>query len=104
MAYQPLSTSSKNPSQAIYLYTPPLRHDPVNGNLKNNINMFAHWAVCIQGVCYELTGKHEGYQWKLEQDWRKTRQLQDQQPEHVGYMTMPYTPAIIHKVGEYQRP
>lgn len=100
MVYQPLSTSSKDSSQAIYLYTPPLRHDPVNGNLKKNIDIFAHWAVCIQGVCYELTGEREGYRSRPEQDWRRMRHLQDQEPTHVGYMTMPYTPEEIDKVGE----
>ncbi len=70
--------------------------------------MISHWAVCIQGVCYELGvgDKKKGeppflYRPIPEQEWRYSRQVMNgEQPEYVGEMTMPYTPEDIHKVGE----
>ncbi|KAF2469612.1 uncharacterized protein BDR25DRAFT_304344 [Lindgomyces ingoldianus] len=103
MAYRPLSAFSKDSSQAIYLYTTPLRGDFVNGSRKKPIDIFAHWAVCIQGICYELRGgdKKKGepkflYKSISEQEWRETRQYKDrEEPKHVGYMIRPYTPEVI---------
>ncbi len=112
MAYQPWSTVSKDPSQAIYLYTAPLRNDIINGSRKKLIDIFAHWAVCIQGVCYELRGgiKKNGepkflYKPTPEQEWRNTRKYEGREDaKHVGYMTAPYPPWVIHEVGKSRRP
>lgn len=107
MAYQPLNTFSNKHPQAIYLYTTPLKNDFVNGSRKKPINIFAHWAVCIQGICYELRAgdKKKGEQKFLykpmpEQEWRDTRKYENREPQYVGYMTRPYTPWEIDLVGE----
>lgn len=103
MAYQSLSTFSRDSSQAIYLYTAPLRYDFLRRKKPGNI--FAHWAVCIQSVCYELRAgdKKNGepkflYKSIREQEWRKSRQYEGE-PKHVGNMIMPYTPEVINEVG-----
>ena len=113
MADQPLNTFSKDSSQAIYLYTTALQDDFVNGSPKKPIDKFAHWAVCFQGVCiqgvyYELRrgDKKKGepkflYEPIPEQEWRKTRGYANrEEPILVGYMNRPYTPHVIHEVGE----
>lgn len=108
MADRPLNTFSKDFSQAIYLYTTAMKGDFLNGSLKKPIDIFAHWAVCIQGVCYELRGgdKKKGepkflYKPIPEQEWRKTRgYVNREEPTLVGYMNRPYGPNVIHEVGE----
>ncbi len=102
-----VSTSCTVPSQAIYLYTAPLHNDYcVNGRLKKTIDIIAHWAVCIQGVCYEVrrADKSKGerdhlYQSIPEQEWIKKRNPR-QERKHVGYMAMPFEPWLIDYVGE----
>ena len=103
-----LTTFSDDDPQAIYLYTAPLRHDFLNSKFKKPIGMFAHWAICIQGVCYEVTqgDKKKGepkylYKWTPEQEWRESRPYKDRVTrEHVGMMTKPYTPEKIDEIGE----
>jgi hypothetical protein len=92
-------------SQAIYLYTVPLK------NLKVPIDVFGHWAVCIQGNCYEIIKGEKGYKKRGEQkfhynlvpelEWiNKKGHGKAKGPVHVGYMTVPYTKETIHQVGE----
>lgn len=111
MTYPRLTTSRPDYSpQAIYLYVVPLRNDIFNGSLKKPISVAAHWAVCIQGICYELRARDEKkepneakylYKWTHEKEWRDTRHVKDdERPEHLGYMTRPYKPNQVHDVGE----
>ncbi|KAI9886618.1 MAG: hypothetical protein M1823_001597 [Watsoniomyces obsoletus] len=108
MAYYPSTTVSRDPSQAIYLYIVPLRNDFLNGSLKKPIKLFSHWAICIQGMCYELragvTKKGEPtflYTSTPEQEWRQTRGYAGQEIKLVGYMAKPYPSWVIHQVASH---
>lgn len=111
MTYPLLTTSRPDYSpQAIYLYVVPLRNDIFNGSLKKPISVAAHWAVCIQGICYELRARDENkepneakylYKWTYEKEWRDTRHVKDDEGQvHLGYLTRPYEPKQVHDVGE----
>ncbi len=101
-----MSTSYADWSKAIYLYTIPLRGDRVNAVLK--IGFFSHWALCIQGLCYELRkgNKKKGepkflYVRSSEQDWREARDYDNPEgPKRVGSMTETYHPDVVDEVGE----
>ncbi len=55
MASQPCTHRARGYPKAIYLYTTPLRYQRNLFKLKKPIDVFAHWAICIQDRCYELT-------------------------------------------------
>jgi hypothetical protein len=100
--YQPVNTP-----HAIYLYTTALKNDPVNGSRKKPIDIFAHWAVCIQGICYELrAGNKKAGEPKFlyapvpEQRWREVRNYQNREPQFAGYTVQAYTQGEVHEVGK----
>lgn len=103
-----LTTFSDDDPQTIYLYTAPLRGDFVNNKFKKPIGIFAHWAVCIQGICYEVAqgDKKKGepkylYKSTPEREWIKSRPYADRLTRKlVGNMTKPYTRETIDKKGE----
>jgi hypothetical protein len=96
--------------QAIYLYVVPLRGDFLNGSLAKPFSVTAHMALCIQGICHEVRARDKKtepneanffYKWTYEQDWRKTRNVEDNEgPNHLGYMTHPYDTQKVYDVGE----
>ncbi|KAI1370822.1 hypothetical protein F4677DRAFT_451003 [Hypoxylon crocopeplum] len=53
MAYQPLYTYDQG--HPIYLYTTTLGYQSTYLKFKKPIDAIGHWAVCIQGQCYEVT-------------------------------------------------
>jgi hypothetical protein len=88
-------------SQAIYLYTPPLQGDFINGYFQ--LGIFSHWAVCIRERCYEVTKDDKSefvYKPTPEQEWRAKRQYDStKRPARLGYMAKPHSDNIVHTVG-----
>jgi hypothetical protein len=108
MTYQRLPTSSKDPSLGIYLYTAPLK---ALRKLKTNPDVFAHWAICIQGVCYEVRKARPNEPKKPKhlyaptplQAWLARKHEEGRTPEFfpepMGYMYKAYSQDVIHRVG-----
>ncbi|RYP13460.1 hypothetical protein DL765_006873 [Monosporascus sp. GIB2] len=77
MANHLFYAASEGHHKAIYLYTTPL--DNQKHMLKTHIEVFAHWAIYIEGRCYELTRNRDKNKKKIdpkyktnlsdEQDW-----------------------------------
>jgi hypothetical protein len=112
MAYQPSKISNEGRlKKAICLYTTPLQYQRDFFKLKKPIDVFAHWAICVQGRCYELTRNDDPYKTKKdpkylikdtdEQDWlrKKHDKGRDCKPKHAGYTQ--FSSEKIHEVGEY---
>ena len=114
MAYQRFNVSNEDSSNAIYLYTTPLRNQSRLLKLKKPRAMVAHWAVCIQGRCYELTRnttrtKNEAkYNIKFtdEQEWTRAKEEENRVCERAraGTMFMPYPRETIERLGESSSP
>jgi hypothetical protein len=110
MAYQPVDTSSDGHPKAIYLYTTPLNNQ--RRFLKKPIDIFAHWAICIDGHCYELTRngdrnknkKEPKYIMKAldEQEWisKKKDEQRGLEKQLAGYTL--FSTKRVHYVGEYR--
>ncbi len=87
IAYQPVNTSSEGFTKAIYLYTTPLNNQ--KRLLRKPIDIFAHWAICIDGRCYELT-RNDARNKKKKEPKYIMRSLEEQewiflkQSEHRG--------------------
>jgi hypothetical protein len=111
MAYQPMNTYNMNSPQAIYLYTTPLNHDFINGSFKKPINLFAHWAICIDNTCYELRagdkkkGEKEKFLYKSVpvEVWIRNRNYTGQ-PKPVGHLSGQYSSRVIDLVGKCNSP
>lgn len=113
MAYQSLNGSSKESPTAIYLYTTPLRKSgPLK--LKKPADIFAHWAICIQGRCYELvrnttrTKDEPEYnvRFSSEQEWEQRKEDEHRvlRKRYAGKLSMPYPRETIEEVGAYNSP
>jgi hypothetical protein len=115
MAYQPLNGSSEDACKAIYLYTTPLKKHSHVWKLKKPRDIFAHWAICIQGRCYELTinadrtkkTKNEPkYKVKStdEQQWKQMKEKDGRECKrtHAANMSKLYPKATIEIVGAYK--
>jgi hypothetical protein len=107
MAYQPLNIFNKDPSLAITLYTAPLNNQ--KKIFKEPVDIFAHWAICIRGICYELRrgikeNNEPKYVYKpiAEQDWIKMKidQKRYPRPAYPGHMCRPYSSETINEVGK----
>jgi hypothetical protein len=109
IAYHPADTSSEFYTKAIYLYTTPLNNQ--KKLLKKPIDIFAHWAICIDGQFYELTRnptrdkkkKEPKYIMRSlgEQEWVSLKQLENRGCERqlAGYTS--FSTEQIYYVGEY---
>lgn len=95
--------------QPIYLYTTPLRSHKKLG-VKKGRDIFGHWAICIEGYCFELAGrteeeKREGHdRFKInclpEQQWKDGRELGDEvTAKQVGYTVKYFAPNTIKDIG-----
>lgn len=94
----------------IYLLTMPTSMFRDFG-IKKPLDMVAHWALLIDGRCYQLghTGNKKepyDYQWKSEPDFVEYRNDQKKPIEYmeVGYMATNYSHEWIDKVGMYFQP
>ncbi|KAH8837529.1 hypothetical protein MCOR27_009892 [Pyricularia oryzae] len=96
--------------QPIYLYTTPLRSHKKLG-VKKGRDIFGHWAICIEGYCFELAGrteeeKREGHdRFKInclpEQQWKDGRELGDEvTAKQVGYTVKYFAPSTIKDIGD----
>ncbi|KAH8885992.1 hypothetical protein GQ53DRAFT_809864 [Thozetella sp. PMI_491] len=93
MAYQPFNISGEGHPKAIYLYTTPLKYQRNIFKLRKPVDIFAHWAIAVQGTCYELTRNDPKQKPKYlmrvreEQEWLRLKYAEDRLCENkfVGY-------------------
>lgn len=104
--WPPMPVYSQPFSQRIVLLTMPVSTLKAVG-IKKNIDLVAHWTICINGMCYELArqdNKKEPYTYKAtpEHEFRARRARQGKQIEEapLGDMAMPYPHPLIDEVGE----
>lgn len=98
----------------IYLFTTPLKNQ--RKLFKKPIDVIGHWAVCINGMCYELTrasdpekkkNKLKGNYWIRTlslSDWKAIKEFEKRgvsEPKLVGYTARPWPHNIIKKIGMY---
>ncbi|KAM0351842.1 hypothetical protein ACHAPU_002355 [Fusarium lateritium] len=96
----------------IFLFTTPLQNQ--KKLFKKPLDVIGHWAVCINGVCYELTraskdekkkNKLKGNHWirtlSLDQwkDIKKSETRAVSEPKLVGYTTQPFSHDTIHYIA-----
>ncbi len=112
MAYQRLNGSGEDALKAIYLYTTPLKKHSHVWKLKKPRDIFAHWAICIQGRCYELTrntGRTRNepeYKVKSsdEEQWKQTKEKDGREckRKYAANMSKLYPGKTIERVGAYK--
>ncbi|KAH7311206.1 hypothetical protein B0I35DRAFT_514056 [Stachybotrys elegans] len=109
MTYQDSDPYSQPQPQAIFLYTAPLRNQ--RKLFKKPVDVIGHWAVCIDGWCYELTRNGEGanktepkYSMKpsTEQAWLEKKRRQERLNDKVlvGYTTRYFSPTDIETIAQ----
>jgi len=109
MTSQHLNAYGYDSPKAIYLYTTPLRNQRRIFNKPRDI--LAHWAVCIQGRCYELTrntpqtkGEAKyGIRSTPEPVWTRTKEDVENRvckKTFAGNMYIAYPRGTIERVGE----
>lgn len=108
-----MAQQDNNTGYPIYLYTTPT----VNQNhfYKRTVDIIGHWAICINGYCYELTrvtpserqnlGIQGQYQIRslTEQDWKKKKRDEERrikEREPVGYTSRPWSHETINRIGK----
>lgn len=74
--------------------------------IKKPIEVVAHWALCINGICYELrrTGKKD-YDFVSTTEPKFVERRDEQKKpilcKELGYTAGPYTHGLIEEVGKY---
>lgn len=100
-------------SKDIFLYTTPLRDQKTFLRMKKPLDVIGHWAVCIDGVCYELTRGDKArnepkYQPKFtdEDEWirMKNKEGRDVVKELAGKMASPYSRETLEATGKRFHP
>lgn len=98
-------TYGKPATYKIYLLTMPTSMFS-NFGIKKPLDMVAHWALLIDGRCYQLghtgiKGKPYGYQWKWEPHFVEHRNKQGKPIEYmeVGYMATSYSHEWVDKAN-----
>ncbi|KAI1760088.1 hypothetical protein GGR53DRAFT_511050 [Hypoxylon sp. FL1150] len=129
MAYQPPNTYYQpntyyaphayyHEGHPIYLYTAPLEYQKNIFHFSKSRAAIGHWAVCIQGRCYELVKnrdenkKKDDPKYKInylsEQDWNKGRSLGEKwnKSDPIGYTARPWPPHVIENICDqvWRRP
>ncbi|KAM0446232.1 hypothetical protein ACHAQK_001149 [Fusarium lateritium] len=97
----------------IYLFTTPLKNQ--RKLFKKPVDVIGHWAVCINGMCYELTrasdpekkkNKLKGNYWIRTLslgDWKAIKEFEKRgvsEPKLVGYTARPWPHNIIKKIAD----
>jgi hypothetical protein len=104
---------NNNMGYPIYLYTTPTANQ--NKIWKRTVDIIGHWAICINGYCYELTRvtpseKESGIEVKYwirylpEQEWKRVKQQEGRritERDPLGYTARPWTHADIKHIGKY---
>ncbi|KIL92172.1 hypothetical protein FAVG1_04579 [Fusarium avenaceum] len=108
-----MSWQYQQPAYPIYLFTTPLKNQ--RKLLKKPVDVIGHWALCINGMCCELTraSDPEKKENKLKGNyWIRTLPLSDLkaikdfekrgvgEPKLVGYTAKPWLHKIIKKIAD----
>ncbi|KAI4862304.1 hypothetical protein F4820DRAFT_430997 [Hypoxylon rubiginosum] len=112
MAYQP-PNAYYSQGHPIYLYTAPLEYQKHVFNFTKPRDAIGHWAVCVQGQCYELAKNRDNdkkkkdpkykVNWLPEDVWKAGRQP-CKKSDPIGYTERPWPPQTIQYIcGEVWR-
>ncbi|CAJ0542295.1 Ff.00g000060.m01.CDS01 [Fusarium sp. VM40] len=108
-----MAQQDNNTGYPIYLYTTPTLNQ--NHFYKRTVDIIGHWAICINGYCYELTrvtpserqnlGIQGQYQIRslTEQDWKKKKRGEERrikEREPVGYTSRPWSHETIKRIAD----
>lgn len=110
MAYQPPPPYNYYGGHPIYLYTAPLEYQKNVFNFSKPRDTIGHWAICIEGRCYELAKnrdkdkKKKDPKYKVnylsEDAWTKGRQP-CKKSDPIGYTARPWPPQTIEYICEH---
>ncbi|KAI2620765.1 hypothetical protein GGS26DRAFT_307644 [Hypomontagnella submonticulosa] len=115
MAYQPPPPYNYYGGHPIYLYTAPLEYQKNVFNFSKPRDTIGHWAICIEGRCYELAKnrdkdkKKKDPKYKVnylsEDAWTKGRQP-CKKSDPIGYTARPWPPQTIEYICDqiWRRP
>lgn len=112
MEYQYVNVSG----YPIYLYTTPLSsQSKILPHFKTPVDVISHWAICIQGQCYELKKNNDKNKSKTdpkyvirslpEQEWKDMKRVKENNrpyhkvPEPIGYTSRPFSIETIKYIG-----
>jgi hypothetical protein len=102
----------QNSGHPIYLYTTPLNNQ--KRLIKKPVDIIGHWAVCINGYCYELTRATNNEKQQLnikgkhwirclpEDEWKRVKREEKRgitERDPVGYTTKLWSPETIKYIG-----
>ncbi|KAI2617142.1 hypothetical protein GGR54DRAFT_215253 [Hypoxylon sp. NC1633] len=110
--YQPFNTyyqpPPSNEGHPIYLYTTPLRYQSKYFHFKKPADAIGHWAVCIQGQCYEVTRNTDENKGKKDpkyimrpipvEEWTKER-TPFKRDGPIGFTARPWPSATIERIA-----
>lgn len=109
MAYQP-PNAYYSQGHPIYLYTAPLEYQKHVFNFTKPRDAIGHWAVCVQGQCYELAKNRDNdkkkkdpkykVNWLPEDVWKAGRQP-CKKSDPIGYTERPWPPQTIQYICKY---
>ncbi|KAG9257512.1 uncharacterized protein F5Z01DRAFT_646122 [Emericellopsis atlantica] len=109
--HEAATTHGQTQSLPITLYATPIGTQSKILGVRKPFKPLGHWAVCIQGYCYELTRKSRNAPKKdpayrvncePEESWlaRKVEQQRECVPSHVGSTAGYLSPETISYIGE----
>ncbi|CEI60361.1 hypothetical protein FVEN_g6512 [Fusarium venenatum] len=96
-----------NTGYPICLYTTPTTRQ--NKIWKRNIDIIGHWAICINGYCYELARlaqgveKTYGLRFLPEEEWKRIKRLEGRritERDPLGYTARRWTHEDIKRMSE----